>query len=50
MGAVGAVTSTGARSPGDMRECLPSHVVELSRLGLSRVHNFSSTGDQPVCA
>jgi hypothetical protein len=24
--AVGAVTSTGARVPGDMRECLPSHV------------------------
>ena len=26
MGAVEAVTSTGARGPGDMRECLPSYV------------------------
>ena len=26
VGAVGAVTLTGARGPGDMRECLPSHV------------------------
>jgi hypothetical protein len=25
-GVVGAVTSTGARGPGDMIECLPSHV------------------------
>jgi hypothetical protein len=28
VGAVGAVTSTGARGPGDMRECLLSHVGE----------------------
>jgi hypothetical protein len=26
VGAVGAVSSTGARGPGDMRECLLSHV------------------------
>ena len=32
MGAVGAVTLTGARVPGDMRE-LPFHVGELSPLG-----------------
>ena len=33
VGAVGAVTLTGARVPGDMRELLPSHVGELSPPG-----------------
>ena len=33
VGAVRVVTSTGALSPGDMRECLPCHVGELSPLG-----------------
>ena len=33
VGADGAVTSTGARVPGDMRELLPSHVGELSPPG-----------------
>jgi hypothetical protein len=36
VGAEGAVTSTGALSPGDMRELLLSHVGELSPPG-SRV-------------
>jgi hypothetical protein len=33
VGAVGTVTLTRALSPGDMGECLPSHVGELSPLG-----------------
>jgi hypothetical protein len=33
VGAEEAVTSTGARVPGDMRELLLSHVGELSPLG-----------------
>ena len=33
VGVEGAVTSTGARVPGDMRELLPSHVGELSPPG-----------------
>ena len=33
VGAMGAVTLTGALSPGDMREHLPSYVGELSPLG-----------------
>ena len=36
-GAVGAVTLTGARGPGDMKEQLPSHVDELPPMG-PRVH------------
>jgi hypothetical protein len=32
VGAVGAVTSTGARVSGDMREHLPSHVGELGEV------------------
>ena len=44
--AVGAVTLTGARVPGDMRERLPCHVGELSPLWGS---DLSSTGDQTVC-
>jgi hypothetical protein len=46
--AEGAVTSTGARVPGDMRELLPSHVGELSTPGPG-VQHLSSTGDQTVC-
>jgi hypothetical protein len=34
VGAEGKVTLTGAIVPGDMRELLPSHVGELSPLGL----------------
>jgi hypothetical protein len=45
---LGAVTSTGALSPGDMREHLPSHVGELSPPG-PRVPYLSSTVDQTVC-
>ena len=45
MGAVGAVTSTGALSPGDMREHLQCHVGELLPLQGSYL---SSTGDQTV--
>jgi hypothetical protein len=45
VGAVGAVTSSEARGPGDMWERLPSHVGELSPLGFTGVHNLSSTGD-----
>jgi hypothetical protein len=50
--AMGAITLTGARGPGDMREHLLSHVSrnELPPLGFSGVHNLSSTGDQTVCA
>jgi hypothetical protein len=33
VGLRGAVTSTGAKGPGDMRELLPSHVGELSPPG-----------------
>ena len=47
VGAVGVVTSTGARVPGDMREILPSHVGELSPRG-PRIFHLSSTGDQTV--
>jgi hypothetical protein len=46
--AVVVVTLTGARVPGDRRECLPSHVGELSPLG-PRVPHLNSTGDQTVC-
>jgi hypothetical protein len=45
---VGEVTSTGARVPGDMGECLPSHVSELSPQGTGIPHT-SLTGDQTVC-
>jgi hypothetical protein len=48
VGADGAVTSTGARVPGDMRELLPSHVGELSPLGPG-VQHLASTGNQTVC-
>ena len=48
MGAVGAVTSTGALSTGDMRELLPSHVGELSPPGPGVPH-LNSTGNQTVC-
>jgi hypothetical protein len=46
VGGVGVVTSTGALSPGDMRERLPCHVGELSPLWGS---DLSSIGDQTVC-
>ena len=45
-GGVGVVNSTRALNPGDMRECLPCHVGELSPLWGS---DLSSTGDQTVC-
>jgi len=48
--AVGMVTSTGARGPGDMRECLLSHVGENYQHGVWEFLHLSSTGDQPVCA
>jgi hypothetical protein len=45
-GAVGAVTSTGARGPGDMRERLQSHVGRnYHPSGSTRVQDLSSTGD-----
>jgi hypothetical protein len=47
VGVVGVVTSTGARVPGDMRECLLCHVGQLSPL---RGSDLSSTGDQTICA
>jgi hypothetical protein len=50
VGTMGAVTSTGARGPEDMSECLPSHVGELSPLSFYGVHNLRLTGDQNVCA
>ena len=46
--AVGAVTLTGARVPGDMRELL-SNVGELSPPGPG-IQHVASTGDQAVCA
>jgi hypothetical protein len=50
VGAAGAVTSTEARCPGDIRERLLSHVRwELPPLGTGDPH-LSSTGDQTVCA
>jgi hypothetical protein len=49
VGAVGVVTLTGARGPGDMRECLPSYVGELSPPGSTGVLPLKSTRDQPVC-
>ena len=48
VGAEGAVTLTGARVPGDMRELLLSHVGELSARG-PRVQHLASTGNQAVC-
>ena len=48
VGAVGEVTLTGVRVPGDTRELLPSHVGELSPPGPG-VPQPSSTGDQTVC-
>jgi hypothetical protein len=47
--AEGAVTSTGARVPGDMRELLLSHVGKLSPLGPG-VQHLSSPGAQTVFA
>ena len=49
VGAEGAVTLTGARVPGDMRELLPSHVGELSPPGPG-VQHLASTGNQAVCS
>jgi hypothetical protein len=41
---------TGARSPGDMRECCLSHVSEnYHPSGTTGVQDLSSTGDQAVC-
>jgi hypothetical protein len=45
VGAFGAVTSRGARVPGDMRELLQSHVGELSPPGPG-VQHVASTGTQ----
>jgi hypothetical protein len=45
VGSVGVVTSIGALSPGDMRECLLSHVGELSPFRFYRDSDCSSTGD-----
>ena len=47
VGAVGVVTLTGARVPGDMRE-LPFHVGELSPLGPGVTPQLDLTGDQSV--
>jgi hypothetical protein len=50
---VGAVevTSTGARGPGDMIECLLSHVGgNYHPPGPTRVQDLSLAGDQAVCA
>lgn len=47
VGAARAVTLTGVRVPGDMRELLPSHVGELPPPGPGVLH-LSSTGDQTV--
>jgi len=44
----GAVTSTGSRVPGDMRELLPSHVVNYHHW--FRGSNLSWTGEQTVFA
>ena len=46
----GAITSTGARGPEDMIECLPSHVGgNYHPPGPTGVQDLSSTGDQAVC-
>jgi hypothetical protein len=51
VGAVGAVTLTGARGPEDMIERLLSHVGgNYHRSGTTIVQDLSSTGDQVVCA
>jgi hypothetical protein len=51
VGAVGAVTSTGARGSGDVMECLPSYVGGNSHPPYpTGVQDLSSTGDQAVCA
>ena len=47
VGAVGVVTSTGARVPGDMRVHLPSHVGELSPLGFSRIQTSARLETRP---
>jgi hypothetical protein len=49
VGAEGAVTWTGGRVLGDMRELLPSHVGELSPPGPG-VQHLALTGNQVVCA
>jgi hypothetical protein len=49
VGVEGAITSTGARLPGNMRELLLSHVGELSPPGPG-VHHLASTGKQAVFA
>ena len=49
VGAEGAVTSTGARVPGDVRELLPSHVGELLP-PVPGVQHVASTGNQAVYA
>jgi hypothetical protein len=41
-----AVTSTEARSPRDMRECLLSHIGELSPFKFYWGSDLNSTGDQ----
>jgi hypothetical protein len=50
VGVLGAVTSTDARGSVDMRECLPSHVGELSPLRFYWGSDLNSTGDQTICA
>ena len=51
MGAVGSVTSTGARGPGDMMEHLLSHIGgNYHPPGPTRIQDLSSTGEQAVCA
>ena len=47
VGDEGAVTSTGARSVGDIRELLPSHVGELSPSGPG-VQTSAHLGDQII--
>jgi hypothetical protein len=47
---MGAVTSTGARGPGDMRDHLPSHVGgNYHPSGSIGVQDLNSSGDQAVC-
>ena len=48
VGAVGVVTSTGARGPGDMREHLLSHVGELSPPGSTRVQTSTGLETRPA--
>jgi hypothetical protein len=49
VGAVEAVTSMGARGPGDMRERFLSHVGgNYHPSGSARVQDLNSTGDQAV--